>query len=294
MYACKIVEDNLCVQTNSRLTTFAVTYPRFVHSELMTHRMFSRNSASSRAIPNTKLTRMIEEDPVLPVWFGKNQSGMQAPEEVDEEVIEKAKKIILTQRDNALAASRELTELGLHKQIANRYVEPWMWITVLVTSSEWDNFFGLRTDKSIVQLPGDKDSILNTRGFNPKFPAQPEIQVIARMMWEMYVSYIPKEVEVGYYHTPYITDEERYVLPLDERMKISVARCARVSYLNHDGTQDPEADKKLYTRLSSAGHWSPFEHVAQAQNTGDRFGNFFGWRQYRKMFMNENIGRKMN
>lgn len=290
MYNCQIVEDNLCVETNERLTTFAVTYPRFVHSELMTHRVFSRNSASSRAIPNSKMLKMIEEDPVIPVWWGKNQSGMQANEELDPIKRRAAEEVWLEARTVMLGYGRKLSELGAHKQIVNRLTESWMWITVLVTATEFDNFFALRTSQD--EHP-DPDSVLFNRGFDPEFPAQPEIQKIARSMWEAYHAQ-PTKVEIGYYHLPYITEEERENLPLDLRMKISVARCARVSYLNHDGTQDLESDKRLYTRLANAGHWSPFEHIAQAQRDAKRYGNFFGWKQYRKWFTNENRGRRMD
>ena len=289
MYKAEIIEDNLCTDTGERLTSFVVTYPRFVHAELMTHRMFSRNSSSSRAIPNSKMIASIEKDPVIPVWWGKNQRGMQAVEEITKTF--EAETAWIEARDMMLGYSRRLTKLGMHKQIANRLLEPWMFITVIVTATEFDNFFVLRTD---CDPEPDKASILSDRGFNPEFPAQPEIQKIARMMWELYIKEEVTPVEVGYWHLPFVTKEERDTLSLDTRQKLSVARCARVSYLNHDGTQDLESDKRLYIMLLSDGHWSPFEHIAQAQETDKRFGNLFGWKQYRKQFSNENAGRKLD
>lgn len=285
MYNAEIIEDNLCTDTGERLTSFVVTYPRFVHAELMTHRMFSRNSSSSRAIPNTRMIANIEKDPVIPVWWGKNQKGMQAVEEISSEAKETAIEIWLATKDNMVEVAKHLTDLGMHKQIANRLLEPWMFITVLITATEYDNFFHLRSPLE-AELPQD--------GFDPNFPAQPEIQKISRMMLELYNGQTPTPVEVGYWHLPFVTKEERETLSLDTRQKLSVARCARVSYLNHDGTQDPESDKRLYMQLSTAGHWSPFEHIAQAQESDARFGNLFGWRQYRKQFPNENAGRKLD
>lgn len=285
MYKAEIIEDSLCTATGERLTSFVITYPRFVHAELMTHRMFSRNTSSSRAIPNSRMLKSIEEDPVIPVWWGKNQKGMQAVKEIDNKFA--AKVAWLEARDVMLGYSRRLAKLGMHKQITNRLVEPWMWITAIVTATEYDNFFHLRT-------PTTENHSDIWDGFDPHFPAQPEIQKIARMMWELHTTEMPIPVEVGYWHLPFVTKEEREKLPIDTRQKLSTARCARVSYLNHDGTQDPESDKRLHMMLSSDGHWSPFEHIAQAQPVADRFGNFFGWKQYRKQFSNENAGRKLD
>ncbi|KKN75309.1 hypothetical protein LCGC14_0381610 [marine sediment metagenome] len=289
MYKAEIIEDSFCASTEERLTTFVVSYPRFVHAELMTHRMFSRNSSSSRAIPNARMIASIEEDPVIPVWWGKNQKGMQAVVEIDN--ITSAEREWLEARDMMLGYSRKLAKLGMHKQIANRLLEPWMFITVIITATEFDNFFVLRTD---CDPQPDDSSILAARGFNPSFPAQPEIQKIARMMWELYIKEEYKVVEPGYWHLPFVTKKEREALGIAVRQKLSVARCARVSYLNHDGTQDIDSDLRLYIQLSTAGHWSPFEHMAQAQETDARFGNLFGWRQYRKQFPNENAGRKLD
>ena len=283
MYKAEIIEDNRSVKTGERLTSFIVSYPRFVHAELMTHRMFSRNSSSSRAIPNARMIANIEKDPVVPVWWGKNQKGMQAVTEINNTFA--AERMWLEARDMMLGYSRNLSKLGMHKQIANRLIEPWMFITVLITATEYDNFFHLRTSQ--VEDIGE-------RGFDPNFAAQPEIQKVARMMWELHTKQQPTPVEVGYWHLPFVTEEERNTLSLDVKQKLSVARCARVSYLNHDGTQDPESDKRLYMQLSTAGHWSPFEHIAQAQETDKRFGNLFGWKQYRKQFSNENAGRKLD
>lgn len=285
MYSAKILTDSINPYGN-RLTTFEITYPRFVHSEFMTHRVFSRNSASSRAIPIKKMIERVESDPVMPVFYGKNQKGMQSEVELDE--FEKMRAEIVWQgaRDQAIAYVQTLDALGMHKQITNRLLEPWMWITVIVTANEWGNFFNLRCHKD----------------------AQPEIQKIATMMRDLYFDGETftriEKLYSGEWHAPLlnIDEEDRKLidqLETEEQKKVSVGRCARVSYLTHDGKRDPAADIELCERLQQSGHWSPFEHVA---TPCDCFGsavipdkasckyqsNISGWHQYRKMFRNEN------
>ena len=264
MYSAKIILDSINPVGN-RLTTFEITYPRFVHAELMTHRMFSRNSASSRAIPNEKLRMRIQDDPVMPVYWGQNQSGMQATEELGNGIKTDAETCWLQARNIMLGYATELANLGVHKQLCNRLLEPWMFITVIITATEYENFFHLRCSPD----------------------AQPEIQKIACMMRDLYRSNQPCEMQLGEWHTPYIQPEEYHAIGIGARLKLSVARCARVSYLTHDGKRDVEADRKLFERLRSSGHWSPFEHVAMALNNNGPSGNFRGWHQYRKYFPEE-------
>jgi len=268
MYKAKIILDSIN-EVGNRLTTFEVTYPRFVHSEFMTHRLFSRNAASSRAIPNEKLRNRVENDPVMPVYWGQNQSGMQAENELDSETQRLASKTWLQARDEMLLASEYLSKLGVHKQLCNRLLEPWMWITVIVTATEYENFFHLRCHPD----------------------AQPEIQKIAILMRDCYRTNSPRLLRAGMWHTPYIQADE--TLDYYNSVRVSVARCDRVSYLTHDGKRDIEADLKLFNRLKSSGHWSPFEHVAKAMSTPDRSGNFWGWKQYRKLFYDEHWGSEL-
>lgn len=268
-YECKILADSVNEYGN-RLTTFEVTYPRFVHSELLTHRMLSRNSSSSRAIPIQKMIEQVQNDPVLPVWWGKNQSGMQAKEELDKYYQEAAIQEWLMARDDAIENVGLLSDLGLHKQIANRLLEPWMWITVIVSATEWANFFHLRCHPD----------------------AQPEIRYIADMMKAMYFTNKPREFTIDAplgWHLPLINSEDLECwaandLSTEDLVKISVGRCARVSYLTHDGKRDPAADIDLHDRLQESGHWSPFEHVA-CPGIDMMYGNFKGWFQYRKRFV---------
>ena len=282
MYAAKILADSIN-SGGDRLTTFELTYPRMVHAELMTHRLFSRNSASSRAIPTKKLMERIANHPVEPKWWGKNQSGMAAKEELTGEQLAGAKQAWLNGRNMAMQLAQELREWGLHKQIANRVLEPWMFITVIVSATEYDNWFHLRDDPN----------------------AQPEIAWVAGEMRKLYDVGQPKYMSVGEWHLPlvetedkdhplYVSQEEAQLLggPLG-MAKICTARCARVSYLTHDGKRDLNEDLALHDKLSGNGHWSPFEHAAEADETSSRYGNFFGWRQYRKLFKTEHVGRRM-
>lgn len=285
-YSVKIIKDSINPVGN-RLTTFELTYPRMVHAELMTHRAFSRNSASSRAIPTSTLMERIAENPVMPKWWGKNQSGMAAREELTGEALNEAKRLWLEARDNALHSAADLMAIGLHKQIANRIVEPWMFITVIVTATHWSNWYHLRDDKD----------------------AQPEIAWVAREMRLLHEAHEPKRLDVGEWHLPYVELEDEtdplYVDPSEINVlrgaqgwmlhmaKISAARCARVSYLTHDGIRDLGKDIQLHDRLTGNGHWSPFEHPAEADGEPNRHGNFVGWRQYRKTFSHEHFGGAM-
>jgi Thymidylate synthase complementing protein len=288
MYQAKIILDSVS-PFNYRLTTFTLTYPRFIHSEFMTHRIFSRNSASSRAIPVNKTLDTIAINPVIPVEWGTAKSGMQAGAETEHSQL--AEKIWLDASKQMISIAEKLSgkvainnegeivsdddplaiKLNLHKQIVNRILEPWMWMTVVCTSTDYDNFFALRCHPD----------------------AQPEIQKLAYMMKDEYEKSIPQKFNAGEWATPFIQDDEQD-LNIELKKKISVARCARVSYLTHEGKRDYNKDLELYDRLingSGSGHWSPFEHVAMATDGGVSSGNFNGWVQLRKFFHQEYQGK---
>jgi thymidylate synthase ThyX len=285
-YSAKIIKDSVN-PVGDRLTTFELTYPRMVHAETLTHRAFSRNSASSRAIPTKKLMARVRDYPVMPKWWGKNQRGMQAREELSGDALEQVKAAWLAARDDALRWAAKLQELGLHKQIANRVIEPWMFITVIVTATHYSNWYYLRDDPN----------------------AQPEIAWVAHEMRKLHDASTPEELDVGEWHLPYVElkDDSHPLFVSPEEAgakrgteaywlfmaKICAARCARVSYLTHDGVRDLEKDFQLHDRLTGHGHWSPTEHPAEAAGDHTRYGNFVGWRQYRKRFPNEHFGGKM-
>lgn len=253
------------------LTTLELRYPRFIHSEFMTHRVFSRNAASSRAIPVAKMLEQVRNDPAMPIHWGKNQPGMQAREEHDAEVyIRSADWTCPSAEAWRFAASRaadmaeNFMQAGYHKQIVNRLLEPFQFIVVIVTATEWDNFFKLR-------LHAD---------------AQPEMQELARVMKDAMDSVEPDNLGYVEAHLPYITAEDReHVSYYADLYKVSTARCARVSYLTHDReNSDVEKDMELHDKLLTAGHLSPFEHVAwpNGYDIPALASNFVGWTQYRK------------
>lgn len=275
MYGAKILKDSIS-PAGVRLITWELTYPRFVHAELMTHRVFARNSASSRAVPTKKMLERIKNDPVLPKWWGKNQSGMQANEELSADDIELTKREWLELRDITMSYVERWLERGLHKQIANRPLETWMFITVIVTATEWDNWYGQRTATD----------------------AQPELRWVAREMYDIQHEHVPTLVDYGKWHTPLLDDDEIATLEScrfsqDELNNISVGRCGRVSYLTHEGKRDLAEDIKLANeKMRPFGHMSPFEHVATPFNNpyeDNWSGPFYGWMQYRKRIPGESV-----
>src|SRR5580698_10436910 len=185
--------------SGARLTTLEVRYPRFIHSEMMTHRVFSRNAASSRAIPIKKMIAAVREEPALPVYWGRNQTGMSAREAIAADGEARARAEWQLALDDALRHAERLAaqDIDLHKQLVNRLLEPFAWITVIITATDWANFF-------TQQLHED---------------AQPEIRYIAELMLAAYRASVPQTVELGHWHLPLIQDDE-HSLPEEERVKI--------------------------------------------------------------------------
>jgi len=266
MISAKIIKDSVNPCGN-RLTTFLLKYPRIVHSELMTHRAFSRNAASSRAIPIEKMIGAVMDEPALPVSWGKNQKGMQAAEELDPETQKEAVNEWLGARNAVMIYVRHLVEIGVHKQIANRPLESWMHMQTLVSATDYDNFFSLRSHKD----------------------ADPTFQALADRMLYAYVHSVPEQKKAGEWHMPFADQ----FLPDSPKIsdailrRITVARAARTSYKNFEGSVDIDADLQLTARLEESGHWSPFEHIACAIDIPIHSGNFVGWEQFRKMFPGE-------
>jgi thymidylate synthase ThyX len=233
---------------------------RFVLAEFNTHRVFSRNSASSRAIPVKKQIARVMDDPAIPLTFPLEQKGMQGGEEVEKR--ELAEEFWLQARDHAVSAATTLSLMGVHKSVTNRLLEPFMWHTVIVSSTEWENFFVQRCSPL----------------------AQPEIRAVAELMQAALFRSRPRPVSAGEWHLPYIDHEDREAVKVPHHVcAVSAARCARVSYLTHDGKRDIEEDLALFGRLITAkpAHASPLEHVAVPARTPVERGNFTGWRQLR-------------
>lgn len=241
--------------------TVAVRYPRIIHAEAKTHRVLTidgeeyefiqdvslmddrdlnRNASSSRAVPIDTIIAQVLDDPAMPVAWGRNQSGMQAGAEIDDP--DAAVREWLRARDSAVEHARALAKLGLHKQIVNRVLEPFSHISVIITATEWTNFFDLRCHPA----------------------ADPTMRAVAEAIAAAMQSSEATKLDHGDWHLPYITTEERAsVKDMEFLAMMSAARCARVSYLNHDGTRpNVERDIKLAQLLRDESHMSPFEHQA--------------------------------
>jgi thymidylate synthase ThyX len=273
-YKVEILADSLPLTlSGERLTTMALTFPRIILAEVNTHRSHARNCESSRAIPVHKKIQRVVDDPFIPE-FTSEQGGMQGGDELTIADMADAENVWLGAMQNAVAAARSLVRLGVHKQTANRLIEPFSWVTDILsaTSAGWANFFYQRTSKL----------------------AQPEFKIIARMAYDAYDASRPRVLTAGDVHAPLI--DEVTAAEIDgqrEKLKrVSAARCARVSYLTHDGVRSIDADLELFERLISQGHWSPLEHVATPMtlslkvNSGCFDG---GWLQMRKEYEGEYV-----
>lgn len=304
----KIIADSISPD-NIRLTTMQLRYPKCIHGEAKTHRQIriadrayellqevgfmddpnlSRNASSSRAIPVKRLIQDVLDDPYVPVHWGKNQKGMQADEEHDAMVcmngligFEPREEAWLRALNHAVEAAKAFDKAGYHKQIVNRLLEPWAHINVVVTATEWSNFFALRDHED----------------------AMPEIRMLAQAMKKAMAESTPFRLELGGWHVPYVGYHEfGQIGNLGTSIKVSVARCARVSYLTQEGkTPTIEEDLKLYDRLINSVplHASPAEHQATPDelctvgvfsgewNQKELNGNLNGWIQYRKTLPGE-------
>jgi thymidylate synthase ThyX len=322
----KVILDSVA-PNGVRLTTFELTYSRFIHSELMTHRVFSRNSASSRAIPTKKKVERIRKDMAIPSEWGLNKQGMQSDEVLSPEDAQKVEAIWRETGAKALEGAEALDALKCHKQVANRIIEPWDHITVVLSTTKLKNHFKLR---------------LETDPVTGRPLPDPTYYELATKWKAAYDTSTPYPVNTGEWHLPYVfvdRDGKREIedaglkdSPIHELKMVSAARCARVSYMRQ-GQGDLVENKTLHDRLIKGGHWAPLEHVAtpingielvkwgpssrrcdfcDRINTSGKLairlflgrivpkyvcfdcgwghihsGNFHGWKQYRKEFPNE-------
>lgn len=282
--SAKIIADSQCFITGKRITTMQLRYPRIIHAEFMTHRVFSRNASSSRAVPVAKLIDEARNETAMPVRFGANQRGMQDKGGDYEAVLdvyvsgikfrpmdpEEAWRFAANQ---AADIAESFNDAGYHKQVANRLLEPFTHINVVVTSTNWANFYGLRCHED----------------------ADPTMKALADAMWGAHQASTPTLLTRYDWHLPYITDRDLEMLSTEQLLIASAARCARVSYNKHDGSFPSfEDDLALYEKLVTAElvHASPLEH--QAKPDPDQFwrelwGNFDGFTQFRKTISNEAI-----
>lgn len=311
MYSAKVIAHSIA--RNVPLLTFELVFPRFILAEFNTHRVLSRNSASSRAIPVARRIESVRANPFVPAAFAANQKGMQAGEALTPREQLAAQTIWLQGRDAMIVMAEALANLGAHKQWANRPLELFAWHVVVVTGTEWDNLYALRDHKD----------------------ASPEFQTAMRLMREAHEASKPIELRPGQWHLPYVdeaserledtvgvvtnpdgTEEQMHGLTRHDDIvlvKKSTARCARVSGERQTLRLSTEEDVQRADSLSSAGHMSPLEHPArvatdiemqfaskESEFDGEYFRftgrSFFGnfqapWIQYRKLIPGERVFR---
>jgi hypothetical protein len=261
MIKAKIIADSITTY-GKRVTTFELEYPRYIHAEVMTHRVFSRNAASSRAIPIAKMVEQAELNTVMPIWT-KNQAGMQGGVIKDGATIHTANDIMLEILDHVVSGVKALDGLGIHKQNVNRYLEPFQHIKTVLTGAEFDNFFNLRYHAD----------------------AQGEIKMLAQSMLAEFSISTPKLLNEWEWHLPYAMTAEEIEFcgaKLEDQKKISASCCAQVSYRLSDPSQ--EKAEVIYDRLvySEPMHASPFEHQCRPiLASEEQIGNLEGFRQLR-------------
>ena len=286
------------------IVTFELEYPRFIHGEFMTHRLFSRNAMSSRAVPIEKMIEQVHTNPAIPIHWGKNQSGMQAKEELDMFGKSDAEHKWRWAAEEAADKAMMLNKIGAHKQIVNRILEPYQVMKTVTTTTEIDNFFYLRCHED----------------------AQPEIKELADCMKQAMEECEPELLKDGEWHTPYVnhgrggsgnlvyniehpSGMDYEVLDVEDALKVSASCCAQVSFRSCDDSVDKA--KRIYDRLveSKPVHASPFEHqatpiecphhprfpdgsmdygiqegITHVDLSGYAWsGNFKGWVQYRQL-----------
>ncbi len=293
--SAKMILDSTA--NDERLASIEARYPKFIHGELMTHRVFSRNASSSRAIPVERLIQDVMSDPALPEKWFKNKAGMQGTEEIVGDEREELIAIYMDARDDAVARAYQMIKVNAHKQHINRVLEPFCHITVLITSTQWSNFRALRQHHM----------------------ADPTMEALGNAIGAALDGSDPKPLAPGQWHLPYITDDDRltvkrFPIENEERTSVlirqSVARSARLSYKLQDGTEPTLCkDLDLYDRLVGGVplHASPAEHQATpakirtdlkdkpilcgGRNTyvGPNLGGNLGpaWIQYRKTLAGE-------
>lgn len=306
--SAKVVLSSV-TDVGSRITTFLLKHQRFILAELNTHRELARNSASSRAIPTKRMLRLVVTDPAMPVRWGRYGKGMQDAGELGPIRAWFCRQVWLSARWAAVMTCLLLHALRLHKQLANRVLEPWLWHQTLVTTTNVWNVFHLRCHPA----------------------AQPEFQDLAYKMLAAYIDTEPQLLKDGQWHLPFITERDVYHVMSNHHTRglevesprwpewpehrwgaggqtlvrssnqptasetweklclMSAARCCRVSYMRAEDSTDVDADLKTAKGLTANGHWSPLEHQARPGIIHCKSGNFTGWIQLRKTFPTEYV-----
>lgn len=290
-----------------RLTTMLLTFPRFILAELNTHRMLSKNSASSRAIPFKTMLKSVKENPFIPIAWQKDHKGMQGTEYFNKDESKVNERVWLEARDSALENAMQLNDFEITKQLCNRLLEPFMWHTVLCTATEFSNFFELRcpsyqidnspifkSKKDLINyFENDLDILEILNSYSDldwltlnKGQAEIHIMELAEQMWDEYQNSVPLQLKEDEWHIPFqeqidlkdlIEIQKLLENSLDRTLaaiKISTAMCARTSYTvvgNETKINNYRKDIDLYDILLKSGHMSPFEHCAKSMTNAEYY-----------------------
>jgi thymidylate synthase ThyX len=237
-----LIRGDAITPDNHRITTMELSLPRCLLAQFNKHRAFVSNTASARAIPSQRYIDSVKDTPYVPT-LTLNQKGMTGEPVSYEPTAAAAHEAIGQLFTEAVSLVRLLASLGIHKQNANRYLEPFAMVRLLVTATDWDNFFKLRS--------GDADC-----------PTQDDFKTVANAMKAAYDTSVPAAIEYGEMYMPVFEHHT-------DNFRQAIARCARLSYLTHDGAYSVEDDERLYDRLLIDGHLTPFEHVGLVLETVD-------------------------
>lgn len=321
MIKAEMVAASINAATGQKIATMKVVMPRYILAEFNTHRVFSRNSASSRAIPFAKMVKSVKENPFVPIAWQKDHKGMQGtkyfttkdqialPHPTLRQVSDVDAPTAFTElwsrvREEDILHAEFLNRKGLTKQMANRRLEADMYHTVLITATEFENFFNLRcpqyamsdvadtfykSKKSLMAKHGPGFALLSEVDWLQMNKGQADIHMmaLAEAMYDCYNEAEFKELQPGNWHLPFgdQIDGNELIAAYEKEFgsvgphtgnlyhflikRICIARCARLSYETLGDTPkiDFISDLKLFEGLSKNGHFSPFEHVCKAMST---------------------------
>lgn len=265
--------------SGSRITTFELVAPKQLVAQFNTHGMVRRDSASSRAVPTVKIIEQVRDDPYRPPQWNYRQRGMQPAGPMSDVDGARMDELERGLRSATLFFVGEMEKIKPAKEDINRYLEPWMWTTIVATATEWDNYFTLRTH-------GD---------------AQAAHATLARAMQTAYRASVPvKRYPIDYgiaiddirdaWHLPYITDAERYSVKDWRHLPLmSAARCAGVSYFRQGAREDRTLTEEVNRALELVRnrHWPPTEMPSRAEKGDEWYGPFLGWKPLRKFYGGE-------
>lgn len=295
-----LIKDSI-TESGIRLRTFELEYPRMIHAEVMTHRMASKNSSSTRAIPVERMIELVKQKPATPIYWGENNAGMSSKRELEGFKLTAAKQLWESITESVIASVRVLsskTGINAHKQIAGRWLETASFIKVVFTATDMNNFYFLRNHPA----------------------AQPEIQELARVMLEAEAASTPTLLKAGEWHLPYVeVVDGKYMVgdtevDLDTALKVSASCCAQASYRKLDDSIEKANDVfsklNIGTDTGEPAHASPTEHQGMVMHgTNEPFnpdtwepgithvrrdgslwsGNLRGYIQYRQLINNESV-----